>query len=129
MRDDNAEPAEPPSGQMTGIVLGDRHIRMLRIAVIIMSVILVVGFIAVIARIIYLVNRGGDTAAPAAITQPLQRASRLALPAGANVRHISLAGSRLAVHYDSPTGSGIVVLDLGTGNPVSRVEIVPETPR
>jgi hypothetical protein len=126
MRDDSAGP-EQANGRMTGIVLGERQVRMLRIAVIAMGVILVLGFITVIARIVYLVNRGSETTT--AVSQPVRDAARLALPAGASVRHISLAGQRLAVHYDGPSGSGIVILDLQTGNPVSRVEIVPETPR
>jgi hypothetical protein len=123
MRDDGSEPSETP----TGIMLGDRHVRMLRIAVIAMGVVLIVGFVAVIARIVYLVNRGSDTGTT--ISQPIREAARLALPAGASVRHISLAGQRLAVHYEGLGGSGILILDLQTGKPVSRVEIVPETPR
>ena len=100
---------------------------MLRIAVIVMGVVLVLGFVAVIARIVYLVNRGNET--EAVISQPIKAAARLALPAGATVRHISLSGQRLAVHYDAPAGAGIVILDLQTGAPLSRVEIVPEIPR
>lgn len=123
MRDDGAEPTDQPAG----LVLGDRHVRMLRIAVIAMGVVLVLGFVAVIARIVYLVNRGGETAP--AVSLPIREAARLALPAGASVRNLSLAGQRLAVHYESPGGSGIVILDLQTGKVVSRVEIVPETPR
>lgn len=129
MRDDTGGSAEEPDGKMTGIVLGERQIRMLKIAVIAMGVILVLGFITVIARIVYLVNRSGDTETTTTISQPVQQAARLALPAGASVRNMSLAGSRLAVHYEGPGGSGIVILDLQTGKPVSRVEIVPEAPR
>lgn len=124
MRDDPSEPADPAA-----IVLGERQIRMLRFAVIAMGVVLVLGFITVIARIVYLVNRGSDTGSATAISQPLKDAARLALPSGATVRTLSLSGARLAVHYDSPTGSGIVILDLASGTPASRIEIVPETPR
>lgn len=127
MRDDPGGPAEEPGAQMTGIVLGDRQLKMLKVAVIAMGVILVLGFITVIARIVYLVNRSSETTT--AVSQPVQQAARLALPAGASVRNMSLAGSRLAVHFEGPGGSGIVILDLQTGNPVSRVEIVPEAPR
>ncbi len=128
MRDAPSEPSAP--ADQAAIVLGDRHLRMLRFAVIAMGVVLVFGFVAVIARIVYLVNRGSETtSAPAAISQPLRDAARLALPAGAAIRNLSLSGSRLAVHYDGPTGSGIVILDLATGVPASRIEIVPETPR
>ncbi|MFN3745825.1 MAG: DUF6476 family protein [Hyphomicrobiaceae bacterium] len=131
MRDDGAAPAEPSAGPSggppAGFMLGERHVRMLRIAVIAMGVVLVLGFVTVIARIVYLVNRGGETTSVA--SQPAQETARLALPAGASVRHIALAGQRLAVHYDGPAGSGILILDLQTGKPVSRIEIVPETPR
>jgi hypothetical protein len=124
MRDDPSEPADPAA-----IVLGDRHIRMLRFAVIAMGVVLVVGFFAVIARIVYLVNRGSDTTSAPAVSQPFKDTARLAVPPGATVRTMSLSSSRLAVHYEGPSGSGIVILDLATGAPASRVEIVPEVPR
>ena len=127
MRDDPSEPIEAPDP--AALVLGDRHLRTLRITVIAMGVVLVLGFGAVIARIVYLVNRGSDTESTTAISQPLKDAARLALPSGASVRTLSLSGSRLAVHYDSPTGSGIVILDLATGTPASRIELVPEAPR
>jgi hypothetical protein len=128
MRDDDpGGPAVEPGGKMTGIVLGDRQLKMLKVAVIAMGVILVLGFITVIARIVYLVNRSSETATAA--SHPVQQAARLALPAGASVRNMSLAGSHLAVHYEGPGGGGIVILDLQTGKPVSRIEIVPEAPR
>ncbi len=124
MRDDPSEPDTPAA-----IVLGDRHLRLLKFAVIAMGVVLVLGFVAVIARIVYLVNRSGETASATSISQPIRDAARLALPSGAVVRNLSLSGSRLAVHYDSPKGSGIIILDLATGAPASRIEIVPEVPR
>ena len=123
MRDDPSEPGEP-----SAIVLGDRQLRLLKFAVIAMGVVLVLGFVAVIARIVYLVNRGGETTTTA-ISQPIRDTARLALPAGAVVRNLSLSGSRLAIHYDGPKGSCIVILDLATGAPASRIEIVPEVPR
>jgi hypothetical protein len=124
MRDDPSEP-----GEQASIVLGDRQLRLLKIAVIAMGVVLVLGFVAVIARIVYLVNRSGETTTTTAVSQPIRDATRLALPSGAVIRNLSLSGSRLAVHYDSPKGSGIVILDLATGAPASRIEIVPEVPR
>lgn len=109
---------EPPSG----IVLGDRHVRMLRLAVIAMGVVLILGFAAVIARIVYLVGRGSDKAPVAA--QALAERATVALPAGASVRNLALSGQRLAIHFDAPSGAGIVVIDLATGGVVSRVGLV-----
>ena len=125
MRDDPSEPGE----QEAAIVLGDRHLRLLKIAVIAMGVVLVLGFVAVIARIVYLVGRGSETATTTTVSQPIRNAAQLALPSGAVIRNLSLSGARLAVHYDGPSGSGIVILDLATGVPVSQIRIVPEVPR
>ena len=50
MRDDPSEPIEAPDP--AALVLGDRHLRTLRITVIAMGVVLVLGFGAVIARIV-----------------------------------------------------------------------------
>jgi hypothetical protein len=51
------------------------------------------------------------------------------LPPGALVRQTSISGDRLAVQYEAPSGAGIVVLDLASGQIVSRVELAPEAPR
>jgi len=100
-----------------------RQLRILKIAVTVMSIILVVGFGAVIGRIAYLVAKGGM--APPSSAPALVKDARLALPPGAAVRSIALAGDRLAVHYDAPAGAGVAILDLATGAPVSHVELGP----
>ncbi len=115
------------------------QLRLLKIAVIAMGVILLVGFTVVIGRIIYLVNvcspPAGAAKGVAAVgvgasttqSAPL-RPGHIALPKGAVVRHIALSGSNLAVHYESPAGTGIQVIDLATGGPgvtVTLGDIVP----
>jgi hypothetical protein len=119
-----ADPNDPP------------NIRLLRLAVIGMGVVLVLGFAAVVGRVVYLTTR---TSAVPAVTSsasgaPVQTASgpiagdvRLALPPGAKVVSQSLAGNRLAVHYAGVAGEGIIILDLETGRPVSQVRIEPAT--
>lgn len=100
-----------------------RQLRALKIAVVVMGIILIVGFAAVIGRIAYLVMRG-NTFQPAA-ARPLVQSAHLPLPPGATVRSMSLAGDRLAVHYDSPGGPAIVILDLVTGSTLSRIDLSP----
>jgi len=97
----------------------------LKIAVIAMGVLIVLGVLTVIGRIIYLASRS-----PAQMTTSGSVASnaRLALPAGAVIRSISLSGDRLAIHFDTQAGSGIAVLDLASGKTLSRVDLVPEAP-
>lgn len=100
--------------------------RNLKLAVIAMGVLIVLGVLTVIGRIIYLASRGG---AQSASTSALATAPRLSLPAGATIRSLSMAGDRLAVHFDAASGSGIAILDLASGKVLSRVELVPEPPR
>lgn len=102
------------------------QIRALRIAVAVMSLLLVVGFITVIARIIYLTSRpNAPNAATATATTgaALKPEAVLGLPAGGSIKSMSLSGNRLAVHYVSPLGDGIAILDLEQGRVLSRVSI------
>ena len=111
---------------LQSVLLDDRQVRYLRIAVIVMGVLLVCGLIAVIARIGYLVTRSGPAAV--SLSGALAPDVTAALPAGAQIRNIALSGDRLALHYDAPSGSGIAIVDLGSGRR-SRVTFIPEAPK
>ncbi len=117
---DGDQPAVKP-------MFDDAQMRKLRLAVIGMGAVLLLGFTTVIGRIVYLLNRPAVDPSIVAATSPGPAPSdiRLALPAGANVRNLSLSGNRLAVHYDGPSGPGIAIVDLATGRAAQRVEIVP----
>ncbi len=104
------------------------QIRLLKIAVVGMGIIIVFALIAILARIFYLAT-ARTSPGPASGVAQLAPNLRLALPAGAVVRNISIAGDRLAVHYDAASGSGIAVLDLAAGQPAVRIQIVPEVGR
>lgn len=110
------------TGKAPGALLTDAQIRKLRIAVIVMSLMLVAGVATVIARIVYLANRGSEQATVSrGADAVLAPESRLALPAGATVKSTSLAGNRLTAHYTSPKGEGVLIHDLVTGKTVSHV--------
>ena len=120
-----ARPDDPP------------NIRMLRIAVMVMSGVLLIGLAAVVARIVYLATRqpvlsassppASFPSAAGALTTNL--ATNLvtdlavALPPGSKVRSQSLSGNRLAVHYEGAGGEGILIVDLESGRPVSHVHL------
>jgi hypothetical protein len=107
--------------------LSDPQVRTLRIAVIVMSVLIVMGLVAVIGRIVYLMARpSGQIAAPSSHLAPEVTAT---LPAGAHIRSVALQGERLAIHYETVGGSGIAVVDLASGRTLSRVQLVPEAPK
>ena len=96
----------------------------LRMAVIGMSLLLIVGFITVIARIIYLTSRPATPVAAATTAgTPIKPEALLDLPANGSVKSLSLSGNRLAVHYVSPLGDGIAILDLEQGRVVSRLAV------
>jgi Family of unknown function (DUF6476) len=108
--------------------LSPGQVRALKIAVVVMGVLIIIGLFTVFARIIYLASRSGPQV-QAASQASGKTAQRLALPRGAIVRQSSISGDRLAVQYEAPSGAGIVILDLASGQIVSRVELAPEAPR
>ena len=114
-----ARPDDPP------------NIRALRIAVLVMSAILLVGLATVVARVVYLATRQ-PVLATSSLSSNLQTQTAgslltadlsVALPAGSKVRSQSLSGNRLAVHYEGAGSEGILILDLETGRPLSHVHL------
>ena len=53
----------------------------------------------------------------------------LELPKGAKVVSVSVSGNRLAVHHESPSGTGITVIDLDTGRRIADVKPQEAVPR
>ena len=114
---DASEDERPASGQEGSLL------RWLKIVVIGLGMLLVVGFAVVVGRIIYLASR------PAAQSDTLAAPDwRLELPADATVKSLALSGDRLAVHYDSPLGPGIAIIDVGSGRTLARVRVAPQVP-
>ena len=124
---DGSEP-----GQAIPSMYTPSQLRLLKIAVIAMGVILLLGFAAVIGRIVWLVNSAPRPAAAggqAPVATPLAPGAPVALPKGAVVRHVALSGNRLAIHYESPEGSAIRILDLGASGSAVTLPIVEAPPQ
>lgn len=103
--------------------------RQLKFAVIGMGVILLLGFVFVIGRILYLVNtdpKAGAATAARELTRPLSVPAELPLPKGAVIRHLAVSGGVLAIHYETPAGAAIRLIDLANGGRVSSMPIVEE---
>jgi hypothetical protein len=100
--------------------------RILKVVVIALAILLFAGLAAVIGRVIYLATP--STTQPASPTLAVRPEQSLELPPGAQVRSISLAGNRLAVHYELGAVAGIAVLDLQSGRMVTNVAIEPRAP-
>ena len=105
-------------------------VRALKIAIVVMGLMIVLGLLTIIGRMVYLASAGGKQGSSSASSSArIAPSAKLALPAGAHVKHVALSGDRLVVHYENAAGAGIAVLDLASGNQVSRIDIVPEVPR
>lgn len=111
-------------------MFSDAQMRKLKIAVVGMGVLLLAGFTLVVGRIVYLLNRPSvdqpSLQEVDAARVPSGPSVRLVLPEGAVVRHISLSGNRLAVHFDAQSGSGIRILELSTGRPIQQIDLTAE---
>lgn len=103
-----------------GLFFSPRQMRMLKIAVVVMGIILIAGFLAIVVGIFYQSSKlGKSTAAiPADIS--------LALEPGQNVSHIALDGDRMAVHLTGPGGQEIRIIDLERGTVAGRVRLEAE---
>lgn len=105
-------------------------VKALKFAVIGMGVMIALGVLTVIGRIVYLANQGPRQASAASSSGArLAQSGKLALPAGAQVKQISLSGDRLAVHYESAGSTAVAIVDLASGTVLSRIDVVPELPR
>ena len=108
----------------------DRRLqRTMKFVVAALGFLLVAGLVLVVVRVIYLASKPAaqgrpqvETAAPP-VAAALQPEQLLELPAGAEVRSVSISGDRLAVHYEAGGVSGIAILDLASGRRLSNVTV------
>lgn len=126
--------SEAPSARAAPATGPDATQRLMKIVVVVLGMLLVAGLLVVVGTIAWrLFARASSSSVaqtPATAVQPGQPAGaatalsaglRLALPAGAEVTALSLAGDRLAVSYRGPAGAGIDVLDLASGRVIARI--------
>ncbi len=108
--------------------------RTLAFVVVFLGILLVAGLVAVAARVIYLSSHGGKQptldGATKTVAAPLHPAAGVApvpfaLPKGADIKSIALDGTRVAVHYGSAEGAGILIVDQATGETVAHLKVQP----
>ena len=120
----SASPIAPPAsadGASTDTPAETPQIRALRRLVMAMTAILCLGMVVLVARIIYLAAR--PAAQGRGTSAALMKDAALALPSGAEVTSLALDGTRLAVHYRAGHSGGILILDLASGETISRVRL------
>jgi Family of unknown function (DUF6476) len=96
--------------------------RGLKILVVIMGIMLVVGFVALIAVIAGRVTRGGST--PAGVRPFVGQA--VEIPRGARIEAMTAAPDRLVLDLVLPEGGRqLLIIDLATGAPLGTIELRP----
>ncbi|MGH6814293.1 MAG: hypothetical protein ACREC6_01165 [Hyphomicrobiaceae bacterium] len=108
----------PDDAPAAGGALKSGQVRALQIAVVTVNILILIGLIAVFARMFYLSSQPSGKV-PAWVPE-----ARLALPAGAAVHGVSLSGDRLLVHYGTADGGrNVAILDLPSGKVLTRVDL------
>jgi hypothetical protein len=124
MLNDTETAEAPPGSTMT-----PSQIKKLKIAIAVMSVLLVAGFILLMVGI-YLQTRKLDKPAQGgvALAPPVGIYGTMTLPvrAGAEVTHVLTDQGRLILHLRQPGGSEIAIIDLSTGREIQRLRLAPQ---
>lgn len=89
-----------------------------RMAVIVLSVLIVVALAALVVGLIRRSGAAADTPAPA--TQ-----AEYTLPRNAEIVTMQTQPQRVILHLETPQGAEIVILDSGTGRLVRRIRTTP----
>ena len=113
-----------------GTVFTERQVGILKKVVIALGVLLVGGFILVIAVIVYQATNPGESVQPPRAASvpdamPLVQGG-LRLPRGTVISHMALDDNRLAVHLTGPAGEEIRIIDLGTQSVISTIRVISD---
>lgn len=128
---DTATRSNPDGSPMSDadLMREQRLQRNLKILIAGMGLLILLGLGAVVLKI---VAGGGaqQASGPAtSILAPSGGEIAVELPPGAKVVSVSVSGNRLAVHHESPAGTGIAIIDLDTGRRVADVKPLAAVPR
>lgn len=114
----------------TGSTMTAKQVRMLKIAIAAMSILLVVGFIALLAGIYYQSTKKSKPPDTEALLQQRLGAPvpllNVPLRPGAQILDVLADQGRLIVHLREPAGDEIVIIDLTTGWTQQRITFRPQ---
>jgi hypothetical protein len=120
--------SDAAKGQTEAELMREQRLqRNLKILVTGLGLLIVLGLMGIGYRMTTLTPSAGTSSAgggAAAITSVATARGDIALelPMGAKVVSISISGNRLAVHHESPAGTGIAIIDLDTGKRIADVK-------
>ncbi len=105
-----------------GTVFNARQIRLLKIVVVAMGLMLIGGFVLVVATIVYqsMYSSGSTTSSAASAPSPEHS---LSIGSDSKVAGMAVNGDRLAIHIEGPNTSEIVIVGIRSGRVLSRVRL------
>lgn len=114
-----------------GSTMTPSQVRKLKIAIAIMTVLLVAGLILLMVGIYMQTQKLGkkskvETGAPAALSADGPAMINLPIRPGAELSQILTSEGRLIFHLRQSSGSEIVIIDLATGQEVRRIRLLPK---
>jgi hypothetical protein len=100
--------------------------RTLKRIVIGLGMAILLAFAAVVYGMVLRASRIGETERPSMAAGSLEPQAILKLPPGAHIRTMALDGNRLAVHFEAAGKPGIAIMDVKSGQVLSRIDIVTD---
>jgi len=124
-------PLDTDNTPIEGSPFTPRQVRILKIAVVVMGVLLVGGFLLIIGTIAFQASQMGVEKAAAPVTSETARspaegareAFDVSIPEGAEIAGMAVDGNRLVLRLTTREGGQIMVVDLSTGAVLSRIQI------
>jgi hypothetical protein len=115
--------SDDANGQSEAELMREQRLqRNLKILVTGMGLLIVLGLMGIGYRMTTLTPSAGGAATAVTTLATARGDIALELPKGAKVMSISISGNRLAVHHESPSGTGIAIIDLETGKRIADVK-------
>lgn len=117
--------SDAAKGQTEAELMREQRLqRNLKILVTGLGLLIVLGLMGIGYRMTTLTPSAGSGQSSTSVTSVVTARGDIALelPKGAKVVSISISGGRLAVHHESPAGTGITIIDLDTGKRIADVK-------
>ena len=110
--------SQPPGGVFT-----PRRVRVLKLAVAIMSVLLVLGLVALVFGVVRQVSKLGKPAKPAAVPET-QAPYKLSLDIGqGKLDSVAASGDLLVLRWNGENADTILTIDPRNGREVGRIQV------
>jgi flagellar basal body-associated protein FliL len=113
-----------------GSTMTPKQVRMIKISIVIMTVLLIAGFILLIVGLFMRAgNKAQTTQAgprpPLAVSEAMPAILSLPVEAGAELVNVLTEQGRLILHLRQPGGSEVAIIDLATGQEIQRIKLAP----